>query len=125
MTRELALKIALIAVGLLFSAAVYPMIWLIRREPALAMMMSVYSTFGVFLLIASRNPAAHRSLISFAAWSSLAHASLMAFQAFRGMIARSELIGVAVFAVVGIVLLALTPEKSSAQSAPAAAIAHS
>jgi len=36
------------------------------------MMMSLYFTLGVFLPIAVGNPAAHRSLIAFAAWSSFA-----------------------------------------------------
>ena len=39
------------------------------------MMMSLYLTLGIFLLLAVRNPSAHRSLISFAAWSSFAHAT--------------------------------------------------
>lgn len=107
MNRETLLKIVLAVVGVLFLATAYLMIVFIRREPSLAMMMSLYATLGIFLLLAFRNPASHRSLIAFAGWSSLAHASLMAVQAELGMIARSELIGVAVFALIGIVLLAL------------------
>ena len=41
------------------------------------MMMSLYVILGIFLLIASRNPSAHRSLIALAAWSSFAHAVTM------------------------------------------------
>src|SRR2546430_3113097 len=37
------------------------------RAPALAMMLSLYVTLGVFLLLASRNPSAHSSLILFTA----------------------------------------------------------
>ena len=48
-----------------------------KQDPALAMMMSLYATLGVFLLLASRNPSAHRSLIAFTAWSSFAHATVM------------------------------------------------
>jgi len=33
------------------------------------MMLSLYVTLGVFLLLATRNPSANRSLIAFAAWS--------------------------------------------------------
>jgi tryptophan-rich sensory protein len=44
------------------------------------MMMSLYLMLGVFLLIAVRNPATHRSLIAFAAWSSFAHAVTMSIQ---------------------------------------------
>src|SRR6202051_4129256 len=92
--RELALKIALAVVGLLFIALVYPMVVFIRQEPAISMMFSLYVTLGIFLLLAIRNPSASRSLIAFTAWSSFAHAALMAMQAFRNLIPRGELLGV-------------------------------
>jgi hypothetical protein len=76
------------------------------------MMMSLYATLGIFLLLASRNPPAHRSLIAFAAWSSFAHAAVMSFQALLDMIARRELMGVTFFVVIGVALLALAPAKS-------------
>ncbi|HTV82358.1 MAG TPA: DUF6632 domain-containing protein [Acidobacteriaceae bacterium] len=107
MNRETPLKIVLAVVGLLFLAMAWPMVVFIRHEPALSMMMSLYVTLGVFLLLAVRNPSAHRSLIAFTAWSSLAHAALMGTQAELGMVARGELIGVAVLALIGIVLLVL------------------
>jgi hypothetical protein len=81
MRRERALKVVLVLLGLLFCVAVYPLLLMVKQDPALAMMMSLYATFGVFLLLASRNPFAHRSLIAFAAWSSFAHASVMVVQA--------------------------------------------
>lgn len=109
MNRELALKTVLALVGLLFLAMGYPMLMFIREEPALSMMMSLYVTLGVFLLLAVRNPSAHRSLIVFTAWSSFAHAGLMGTQALLKMIARGELIGVAVLIVVGVALIALAP----------------
>jgi drug/metabolite transporter superfamily protein YnfA len=115
----------LVLVGLLFCAGVYPLIVMLRQEPALAMMMSLYATLGVFLLLASRNPSANRSLIAFAAWSSFAHAAVMSFQAFRNMIARQELIGVAAFVVIGVALIALAPAKRPVDRATAAALAHS
>ncbi len=111
MRRDRALKVVLIVVGLIFCAFVYPLIMFTRQEPALAMMLSVYVTLGVFLLLAARDPAANRSLIAFTAWSSLAHAALMGFQAFRNFIARGELIGVCVLAVIGIALIVLAPQK--------------
>ena len=64
MRRERALKIVLVLVGLLFCAAVYPLILMMRKDPALAMMMSLNATLGVFLVLASRDPSAHRSLIA-------------------------------------------------------------
>jgi hypothetical protein len=38
----------------------------------------------------------------------------MGFQAFEHMIARRELLGVAVFAIIGVVLIGLAPAKQSA-----------
>lgn len=111
MNRELALKIVLAVVGLLFLALSYPMIVFIRQDPALSMMLSLYVTLGVFLLLAIRNPEANRSVIAFTAWSSLAHAALMGTQAMRNMIARGELIGVAILIIIGILLVGLAPAR--------------
>jgi uncharacterized protein DUF6632 len=112
MRRNRALKIVLIVVGLIFCALVYPLIMFTRQEPALAMMLSVYVTLGIFLLLAARDPSANRSLIAFTAWSSLAHAALMGFQAFHNLIARGELIGVAALAIIGVSLILLAPRKA-------------
>ena len=81
------------------------------------MMFSLYVTLGIFLLLAIRNPRANRSLIAFTAWSSFAHAALMGTQACRNMVARGELIGVAVLVVIGIAFIALAPAKQPAQLA--------
>ena len=83
------------------------------------MMLSLDVTPGIFLLLAARDPTANRSLIAFTAWSSFAHAALMAVQAFRNFIARGELLGVALFAVIGVTLIVLAPAKQSMQSASA------
>jgi|ERR1700733_13369346 len=119
--RERALKIVLVVVGLLFCAALYPLILMAKQDPSLAMMMSLYATLGIFLLRASRRPSAHRSLIAFAAWSSFAHAGVMSFQAFLNMIPRRELIGSAVFAAIGVALIALAPAKQPSERASAVA----
>jgi hypothetical protein len=81
------------------------------------MQFSLYVTLGVFLLLAIRNPSASRSVIAFAAWSSFAHAALMGTQACRNMVARGELIGVAVLVLIGAVLIALAPSKQLPGSA--------
>jgi len=69
--REGALKVVLVLVGLFFSAAIYPAIGGIldpaHSDTGDTMMMSIYFALGIFLPIAVRNPAAHRSLIAFAA----------------------------------------------------------
>jgi hypothetical protein len=104
MNREVALKIVLAVVGLLFLALIYPLAIFMRQEPALFMMRSLYVTLGVFLLLAIRNPLASRSLIAFTAWS-------MGTQALRDMISRGELIGVAMLVVIGATLITFAPAK--------------
>jgi drug/metabolite transporter superfamily protein YnfA len=115
MSRERALKVVLVVVGLLFVAGVYPLTMFVRQEPALAMMLSLYVTLGIFLLLAARNPSANRSLIAFTAWSSFAHAAVMGGQAFRNLIARGELLGVAALVIIGVALIVLAPAKQPAE----------
>src|ERR1700745_2778278 len=99
MRRERALKVVLVVVGVIFCALAYPLMMFVKQEPALAMMLSVYVTLGIFLLLAAHNPSAHRRLIACAAWSSFAHATVMSVQAYLNFIARGELIGSAVLVV--------------------------
>jgi hypothetical protein len=121
MWRERALKVVLVVVGLIFSGLVYPLMMFVRQEPALAMMLSLYVTLGIFLLLAARNPSANRSLIAFTAWSSFAHAALMGMQAFRNLISRGELWGVAALVIIGAALIVLAPAKQSGDRVTAAA----
>jgi hypothetical protein len=113
MSRERGLKIVLVVVGVIFCALAYPMTIFARQEPALAMMLSLYVTLGVFLLIAARNPPANRSVIAFTAWSSLVHGAFMGTQALLNMVSRGELWGVAVLILIGIALIVLAPAKST------------
>ncbi|HXP84560.1 MAG TPA: DUF6632 domain-containing protein [Bryobacteraceae bacterium] len=122
MNRDRALKVVLAVVGLLFSALVYPLVLFVRQDPPLSMMFSVYVTLGIFLLLAVRNPSASRRLIAFTAWSSFAHAALMGVQAFRNMISRGELVGVALLVVIGVALIALAPARQPAERASAATL---
>jgi succinate-acetate transporter protein len=105
--------------GIVFLAGIYPLTMFFGRNPALAMMLSLYVTLGIFLLLAARNPSTNRSLIAFTAWSSFVHASLMAAQAYRKVIERGELVGVAVLVVIGVALIALAPAKPSGSAADA------
>ena len=120
MLRERALRIVLVIVGLLFSAAIYPVIGGLR-DPAHSdtgdtMMMGLYAALGVFLLLAVRNPSAHRSLIAFAAWSSFAHAVVMSL---LGLEIASErtgfLVGSALLVAIGAALIVLGPRRRSGQ----------
>ena len=121
MIRERALKVVLVLVGLLFTAAVYPLVAMNLDDQALRMMLSVYATLGVFLLLAVRKPSENRSLIAFTAWSSFAHAGVMAVQVYYGLIARREGFGVLFLGIVGVVLIALAPAKQSRALASALA----
>jgi hypothetical protein len=116
-----ALRIVLIAVGLIFIFGV----WLLMRvwpsgwqwQPSQPeyeqMIMGVYATLGVFLLLAAREPWKHRSLILFTAWSSLVHSGIMGVQAIRDTAERGHLIGdVPALAIVGIALLMLAPKNT-------------
>lgn len=86
------LKIILAVFGAIFLfvyplAVVWPSGWAWQPGPPhnsqyFMMIVGVYATLGIFLMIASRNPAAHLSLIWFTIWSSIVHAAIMAVQSF-------------------------------------------
>ncbi|HSM86747.1 MAG TPA: DUF6632 domain-containing protein [Candidatus Limnocylindrales bacterium] len=116
MIRERALKIVLVLVGLFFAAAAYPAIGGLHNpvdsDTGDTMQMAIYATLGIFLLIAARNPPAHRSLIAFAAWSSFAHAAIMGTLGFEMPPLRTGfLIGSGVLVIIGVVLIALAPPR--------------
>jgi uncharacterized membrane protein YwaF len=111
MIRERALKVVLVLVGLIFAALVYPLVAM-RLDEALQMMLSVYVTLGIFLLLAVRKPSAYRSVIAFAAWSSIAHAVVMGMQAYYDVDQRVHfLIGDLALVIISIALIALSPAK--------------
>jgi hypothetical protein len=111
MIRVRALQVVLVIVGLLFLASIYPLLTM-QPNPGEAMLGIVYATLGVFLLLALRNPSAHRSLIAFAAWSSFAHGGIMAVQALRNEIPRVDLVrAVLPLVVIGLLLIVLAPAK--------------
>jgi hypothetical protein len=89
--RVKVLRFALVITGLIFIFAILPLnrIWPSGwswhtggRSYYLEMILGIYATLGVFLLVASRNPLAHRSLIWFTIWSSVVHGGIMAVQSF-------------------------------------------
>ena len=78
-------------------------------------MLSLYVTLGIFLLLAARDPSAHRSVIAFAAWSSFAHASVMAVMSIQLPTERAELLITAVaLSIIGALLIVLAPGKQTA-----------
>src|SRR5947209_18719297 len=56
------------------------------------MFWTMYAMRGVFLVLAARSPSAHRSLIAFTVWSSVAHAAVMALMAIQLPNKRGELL---------------------------------
>ena len=127
MKTELAVKIVLVLVGLLFTAGVYPLVGSLLHPAGSdmgdTMMLSLYVVLGVFLLIAVRNPSAHRSLIAFAAWSSFAHAVAMSILGLEIPNQRvGFLVGSAVLVVIGVALIALAPAKQPVEG-PSAVVA--
>ena len=70
-TRLFCLRIALVVFGLIFILAIYPLsmvwpsgwTWGHGHSHYLMMILGIYATLGVFLLLASRDPLANRSLI--------------------------------------------------------------
>lgn len=121
MGTQRVLKVVLVLAGIIFLAGIYPLVAFFSQQPSVPMIMSLYVTLGVFLLLASRNPSSHRSLIAFAGWANVAHAGVMAVQAYRHIIEARELLGVAIFGIVGVALILLTPAQQSTKQISAAA----
>ncbi len=122
-SRRSYLRIALIVFGLLFIFGFYPLTvvwtsgwaWGQGHSHYLMMIVGIYATLGVFLILASRDPAAHKSLIWFTVWSSVVHGAIMAAQAFGDPSEYGHLLGdVPALLLVAIVLAALMPRSESA-----------
>ena len=124
-SRRSCLRIALIVVGLIAIFGLYPLLilwpsgwaWGHGHSHYVMMIVGIYATLGVFLIIASRNPAAHRSLIWFTVWSSLVHGAIMAAQAIQDPAERGHLVGdVPALFLIAIVLALLMPRHARAAS---------
>lgn len=121
--RIQALRIALIATGAIFIFGIYPLgiiwpsgwAWGHGHSHYLMMIIGVYATLGVFLVLASSDPYANRSIIWFTVWSSIVHATIMGLQAFSDEGERGHLVGdVPALLLVALVLGILTPRKAPA-----------
>lgn len=125
MFRQRVLKIVLVLFGLLFLAGLIPLatsLWSRNHADAgTPMLMSLYVALGVFLLLAARNPSAHRSVIAYAGWANLAHGTVMLVQRFQFPGDRDLQFGSITVIVIGAILLALVPKKQPvAEKSPAA-----
>ena len=124
--RTKYLRIALLLVGLIFTVGIYPLTvvwpsgwsWHTGHSDYLQMILGIYATLGVFLLLASRNPLAHLSLIWFTVWSSVVHGGIMAVQSVASPEHMGHLWGdVLALFVVAAVLALLTPRGAAAKPA--------
>ena len=121
--RLLFLRFALVVIGLTFIFGIYtlgilwPSGWVwgqVHSQHYLMMIIGVYATLGVFLLIASRNPYAHKSLIWFTVWSSAVHGAIMGVQALSDTAERGHLVGDApALILVAIILAVLMPRTAT------------
>jgi hypothetical protein len=111
-----ALRLALIAVGVIFICAGGLLLswpsgwrWLPHHPFYEQMILGIYATLGVFLLLAARHPLRHLSLIWFTVWSSVVHGGIMALQSLHGPEHHGHLVGdVPALFIVAIVLAVLT-----------------
>jgi hypothetical protein len=121
MKRERTLQVVLVLLGLFYSFWGYILfdnLWHSRwlgHSDVMPMFLSLNTVLGVFLLLAVKHPAKHRSVIAYGAWSSLAHGFTMLIQsaeaAAHGMHRKDSPQDIVIFAVIGVVLLALLPAK--------------
>jgi hypothetical protein len=122
------LRLALRLVGLTFVVGIYTLVviwpsgWSWHTGHSyyvphyLQMILGVYATLGIFLLVASRNPLAHLSLIWFTVWSNVVHSGIMAVQSLANPEHLGHLWGdvLALFVVAGVLAL-LTPRGAAAE----------
>jgi hypothetical protein len=116
------LRVALVLSGLIFVFGIYPLMqmwpagwrWNPNQPEYEQMILGIYATLGIFLLLASRNPSQHLSLIWFTVWSSVVHAGVMAAQVFHHPAERGHLYGdVPALLIVAVALAALAPRKGA------------
>ena len=119
-----ALKVALVLFGAIFFliwplGMVWPSGWIWHGGEGmyyLQMICGVYAVLGAYLIMASRNPAEHKSLIGFTIWSSVVHAGIMAVQALGDEHETGHLVGdVPALVLVAVVLGVLFPRRGSSE----------
>lgn len=135
MKRERTLQVVLVVLGLFYSFwgyLLFDALWhshwlnghgLTDHSDVMPMFLSLNTVLGVFLLLAVKRPAKHRSVIAYGAWSSLAHAFTMSIQSAEawahGMHRKDSPQDIVIFAAIGVALLVLLPARPTAPaSAP-------
>ena len=123
--RERALQVVLVVWGVLSVVAnIYPLVtsFLAALRPTAGttapMFWTMYATLGLFLVLAARNPSAHRSLIAYTVWSSFAHTAVMALMAIQLPNKRGELlVGVATAVLPAVLLFVLARPAARSEGA--------
>jgi hypothetical protein len=100
-TRIAALRYALIGTGVIFILGIQTLAWVwpsgwswgVGHSHYWPMIIGVYATLGVFLIRASRDPLANRSLIWFTVWSTVVHALVMGASAIGDPAEKGHLVG--------------------------------
>jgi hypothetical protein len=124
--RYTALRVVLVAVGIIFIFGIYPLTilwpsgWAWHMGGAsmyLQMILGIYATLGVFLFLAARSPLKYLSLIWFTVWSSVVHAGIMAEQSWMYPEHRGHLYGdVPALLIVALALALLTPRAAKIEA---------
>ena len=125
MRRERVSQVVLALIGLLYLSWTYPLFdslshfsWFQKHQDPFPMFMSVNAVLGVFLLLAAKQPARHRSLIAFGAWSTFAHAftmTVMSLEAWsHGVHRQDSPQDIVIIGGIGLLLLAVLPAREPA-----------
>jgi hypothetical protein len=126
MIRERALQVVLVGVGLFYSLCFYILFddlwhskWLVQEHNDVRpMFLCFMAALGPCLLMAVKHPSKHRLMIFSGAFASLVHASTMAIQSMQasahGIHRQDSPQDIIIFAVIGLLLLALFPRKADA-----------
>ncbi len=124
--RERVLQVLLVVLGLLMVVTnVYPLVtsFLAGLRPTggttAPMFWTILAVLGVFLMLAARNPSAHRSLIAYTVWSSFAHTAVMALMAIQLPTKRGELLAGMVVTGLGALLLFVLARSARSEEAVA------
>jgi hypothetical protein len=127
MKRERALQVVLILVGLVYCSWGYLLFdnlwhsrWLSEHSDVVPMFLSLNTALGPCLLLAVKQPAKHRLMIAYGAWSSLAHGFTMAIMSVQavahGMHRQDSPQDIVICVAIGVVLLALLPTKQASSA---------
>ncbi|HXG97687.1 MAG TPA: DUF6632 domain-containing protein [Gemmatimonadales bacterium] len=123
--RDRATKVVLVVLGL---GTVVANVWALADYfvagphptggTAAPMFWAILAVLGVFLMLAARNPSAYRSVIAYAAWSSVTHTAIMAVMAIQLPTKRGELlVGAAAAGLAAALLFVFAPRGVSAGDA--------